>query len=94
MKSLRVENDWLRELLDQHLWWFVYLLLTIALLVLSVASVWTWSYLQPKGTLSCASFGSYGQMKAAFDTGKNPQLDRDNDGKPCESHGYPGSPKN
>lgn len=39
--------------------------------------------LQPRGRLSCGSFGAYEDALAAFRAG-NTQLDGDHDGRPCE----------
>lgn len=40
-------------------------------------------FLQPKGRVSCASFGSYEDAQRAF-AGGAIWLDRDHDNKPCE----------
>lgn len=89
--NLRAENESLRETLAQHRWWIVYGFLAVFLLLLSIVSIVAWSISQPKGRVTCASFGSYIQMHSTFLHGAM-QLDGNHNGIPCESHKYPDTP--
>jgi hypothetical protein len=60
---------------------------TLAIVSLGVAAIMAYTVvallLQPKGHLTCGSFGSYADAVASLAAG-NTQLDRDHDGEPCE----------
>lgn len=67
----------LRKELEKSLWVNIGL---IGLILIALA----WSYLQPKGRVSCASFGSYSAALKAYTHGDT-WLDANNNGIPCEN---------
>lgn len=53
-------------------------------IVFSLCLVVAFQFLQPKGRVSCADFGSYEDAQRAY-AGGAIWLDRDKDGRPCET---------
>lgn len=76
-----------RPMYDSLATWLSVVLLPLSfVLVIIIVGLVLFIDFQPKGRLSCRSFGSYEDMLAAFHNG-NPQLDgRDKDRKPCENY--------
>lgn len=70
----------LRRELEKSLW------INIGLigLVLALTGALAWSYLLPKGRVSCASFGTYSAALKAYQHGDT-WLDGNNNGIPCEN---------
>lgn len=64
--------------------WVKVLFIGFTVAVCACIVVVTWFLSQPKGTLTCESFGSYDQMYQAYNAGAL-NLDRDHDGCPCEA---------
>lgn len=58
------------------------IILLITLVVVSAG--WVAQYLQPKGRISCASFGSYGDIPTNWKS-TTPWLDRNHNGIPCDT---------
>lgn len=63
--------------------YYIALMVGLVLIIFSLSMCLVYQVLQPKGRVSCASFGSYDDMQYAFQRGAF-QLDRDHDGKPCQ----------
>lgn len=55
----------------------------VALMAIGLFATAAWGISQPKGRVSCASFGSYNEALRAY-TGGASWLDHDGDGIPCE----------
>lgn len=69
MRKLEPESNWIAI----NLLILIFILITVCML----------QYLQPKGTLTCASFGAYSDIPRNWQS-TLPQLDGNKNGKPCE----------
>lgn len=78
MKKLSAEP--FREQLEKMLW----ITLGCIGLILVLTGALAWSYLQPQGRVSCASFGSYSAALKAYTHGDT-WLDANKNGIPCEN---------
>lgn len=70
---------------DENIRELTSLSLVLIAIALVLAGLFLWGILQPKGRVSCASFGSYSDAKKAYDAGAT-WLDRGGKhGVPCEN---------